>query len=240
MSAIVEFDEKQESSDENFLSFEALMANDVPEEAKEDEPDPAEVLRQEQEAIKAANEELIANAQAEAERIEKEAYDKGYAAGEEAGKEAGEAAFNDKLAQAAQLISQLQEERQRVQQQYETELLTLIKTMVDRLVNHEVSVNPLVIQKCLQKALGYIVNNSKVVVHLHPNDFQSIKDYSIDNPSLLEETDKLEIVEDPAISQGGCRLETNFGNIDATLENCKDRLYQALDNSFLAALSEVD
>ena len=173
-------------------------------------------------------------------RIEQEAYDKGFAKGEEEGKKSGEDSYHELLAQAKELLAQLGGERQRLNQQYEAELLPLIKAMVDRLVNHEVSVNRLVIEKCLNKALGYVVAKSSVIVHLNPNDFQAIKDASLDNPDFLQGADNVELMEDPSISQGGCLLETDFGNIDASLENCREQLYQALDQSFLAALAETD
>ena len=111
---------------------------------------------------------------------------------------------------------------------------------MDRLVNHEVSVNHLVIEKCLHKALHYVVAKSSVIVHLHPDDFQRIKDASLDDPNFLQGADNIELMEDLTISQGGCLLETDFGTIDARLENCKEQLNQAIEQSFLAALAETD
>jgi len=237
LTGIVELEEKSADSDENFVSYELLMAED---EEAEEGPDPVEVLRQEQEEIKKANAEMIAAAKAEVARIEQEAYDKGFASGEETGKKIGEDSYNDQLNQAKVLITELSNERQRLNKQYEAELLPLIKTMVDRLVNHEVSVNHLVIEKCLNKALSYVVAKSSVIVHISPDDFMAIRDASLDNPDFLQGAENIELMEDPAISQGGCLLETDFGSIDATLENCREQLYQALDQSFLAALAEVD
>lgn len=78
------------------------------------------------------------------------------------------------------------------------------------------------------------------MIHLHPEDFTRIKEASLDNPDLLQGADNIELMEDPAINQGGCLLETDFGTIDATLENCRENLYQAVDQAFLAALAETD
>jgi flagellar assembly protein FliH len=36
---------------------------------------------------------------------------------------------------------------------------------------------------------------------------------------------------------GGCFLKTDFGEIDATLENCKARLYDAVEQAFIAAMA---
>ncbi len=238
MSKIIEFTDKIiQDEGANFVSFESLMP--VDEEAGEKRgPDPAEVFKQEQAAIRRETEELVAKANAEKERIEQEAYEKGLARGEEEGRLAGKKEFDEKVAEAMQLISTLTQERDKVSRQYEEDLLTLVKTMVDRLVQHEVSVNPLVIQACLRKSMEYVVEDSTVMVHLQEDDFQRIKELSLEDPTLLEGTNRVELIEDPVITQGGCKLQTDFGEIDATLENCKEKLFKTVDRAFLAALAE--
>ena len=236
MTGIVELEEKSVAHDDNFVSYELLMSE---EESAEEMVDPLAELRQEQERIKAENEELIARTQAEVARIEQEAYDKGYAAGVEQGKKEGKESFDEKISQTAQLIADLQSKTSQVTLAYEEQLLPLIKAMVDKLVYHEMSVNPLVIEKCLHKAMAHVVATSRVCVHLHPDDFNHIKDLTLERPELLPASDNLELMEDPAISQGGCLLETDFGTIDATLETGRENLYKAIDQAFLAALSET-
>jgi flagellar assembly protein FliH len=110
--------------------------------------------------------------------------------------------------------------------------------MVDRLVNHEVSVNPRVIQACFREAMEFVVENSVVQVHLHSEDFHRIKEASLENPTMIAGKSRVELVDDPNISQGGCLLKTDFGEIDATLESCREKLYEAFDRAFLAALAE--
>lgn len=109
--------------------------------------------------------------------------------------------------------------------------------MVDRLVYHEVSVNPLVIQACLKKAMEFVVENSTVQIHLHGDDFGRLKKASLENSRLIEGKNRIQLVEDPNIAVGGCFLKTDFGEIDATLENCKARLYGAVEQAFLAAMA---
>lgn len=238
MSKIVEFTDKiSKDKGANFVSFESMIPADKVV-CQEHTPDPAQVFKREQEAIRRETEELVVKANADKERIEQEAYEKGLARGEEEGRDAGKKEFDEKISQALQLISSFTQERARVGKQYEEDLLTLIKTMVDRLVYHEVSVNSLVIQACLRKTMEYVVEDSTVMVHLHDDDFQRIKERSLEDPTLLEGTNRVELIEDPLISQGGCRLQTDFGEIDATLENCKEKLFEIVDRAFLAALAE--
>jgi flagellar assembly protein FliH len=86
--------------------------------------------------------------------------------------------------------------------------------------------------------MEFVVENSDVQVHLHTEDFNRIKEASMENPALLSGKGRVQLVDDPNISQGGCLLKTNFGEIDSTLEKCREKLYEAVDRAFLAALAE--
>ena len=193
----------------------------------------APAIRDERELARQQAEEVVKQAQAEAGRIEQEAYDKGFAEG----RVAGQQEFEAKIRQFAALLDILQNQRAEVLNRYEQELLCLINTMVDRLVHHEASVNPLVIRACFREAMEFVVENSLVKVHLHGDDLHRIKEISLEDPGFLAGKSRVQLIEDPAISPGGCLLQTSFGEIDATLESCKAKLYAAVDQAFLAALA---
>ena len=218
-----------------FVSYESLW-HDQGGGEKEIGLTAVEKIQMEQERIQSENEEMIKKARAEAAEIEKQAYDRGFARGEEEGRTSGQAEFDDRMLQAANLIKKLEEARSDVYSRYEDDLLPLIKTMVDRLVNHEVSVNSQVIMACLRDAMEYVVARSTVKVHLHPVDLERINKMEQDDPQPLTGRQQVELVADPDISEGGCFLETEFGEIDATLENRREQLYEAVDRAFQAAI----
>jgi len=72
-----------------------------------------------------------------------------------------------------------------------------------------------------------------VRVHLHPDDFVLFKDVELDGSIFTDRMSRIELVEDPGISVGGCFLSTDFGEVDATLENRRDKLYETLDKAYL-------
>lgn len=181
---------------------------------------------------------IIAEAGEEAERLKKEAQEKGFSDGEQEGKAEGLKQYEDRLRRFDSILQALHEQRREIGNKYEEELLPLIKAMVERLVNHEVSVNPRVISACFQKAMEFVVENSEVQVHLHTEDFNRIKEASLENPALLSGKGRVQLVDDPNISQGGCLLKTDFGEVDSTLEKCRAKLYEGVDQAFLAALAE--
>ncbi|MEW6594814.1 MAG: FliH/SctL family protein [Thermodesulfobacteriota bacterium] len=193
--------------------------------------------RDERELARRQAEEIVRQAQVEAARIEQEAREQGFAQGEAAGRAAGKEEYEARVRDVARFLDALQDQRREVLSRYEREIMTLVTTMVDRLVRHEVSVNPLVIQACLKEAMAFVVENSLVKVHLHSEDLHRIKEISLEDPTLFEGKNRVQLVEDPAISQGGCLLKTSFGEIDATLEGGKAKLCEAVEQAFLAALA---
>lgn len=180
--------------------------------------------------------EILRQAGEQADKLKDEAYAEGLAKGEAAGKAAGLAQYEKQLQELGALLASLDGERESVLRQHQESMLGLITTMVDRLVYHEVSVNPLVIQACLKKAMEFVVENSTVAIHLHGDDFGRLKKASLENSRLIEGKNRIQLVEDPNIAVGGCFLKTDFGEIDATMETCKARLYAAVEQAFLAAM----
>ena len=181
--------------------------------------------------------EIIRQAGEQADKLKDEAYAEGFAKGEAEGKAAGLARYEKQREELAALFTALNGEREAVLRQHEESMLALITSMVDRLVYHEVSVNPLVIQACLKKAMEFVVENSTVRIHLHGDDFARLKKASLEDSRLIEGKNRIQLVEDPNIDVGGCFLKTDFGEIDATLENSKARLYAAVERAFLAAMA---
>lgn len=181
---------------------------------------------------------LIEQARQQAEEIRQEAQVQGFAAGEASGQTEGLRLYREKIDALEALLRSLETQRADILRRHEADLLVLVKTMVDRLVHHEVSTNPLVIQVCLKKAMEFVVENSTVQVHINGEDFNRLKQASMENPRLIEGKNRLQLVEDSAVAVGGCLVKTDFGEIDATLESCRENLYAGVDRAFLAALAD--
>jgi flagellar assembly protein FliH len=238
LSDIIEFlkDLKKKDRGPSFVSYESLLYTAT---TGEERYESLDELTQKRNAVLQETEQILKNADADKKHIEEEAFQKGFDAGKQQGQETGLKEFDGKIYQAASLVSELEKERIRIRETYEHDILTLAKVMVERLVHHEMTINPLVIQASLKKALDYVVENSQVKVHLHHEDFELVKQATLKDPSLLPGNTRVQLIEDPAISQGGCLLETDFGEIDATFENGRDLLFAAVDKAVASTLHEV-
>ena len=190
-------------------------------------------LEARKEKLRKEAEELVHNAEMRAAQIEEDAYTSGFAKGQEEGRKI----INGKMQYVEGVLAGIQDERKSLYRKYEGDLVELVKAMVEKVVNHEVSVNPRVIPACLRLALSYVVENSEVKVHLNGNDFNRIRELGLVNPELLEGFKQLELIEDESVSEGGCLLETEFGEVDATIGNRMGKLIEAIDRFFLQSLA---
>ncbi len=199
-------------------------------------PDPLQVLREEQDRLRSETEKMVAEAEAGVAEIEEQAREKGFARGREEGLAAGKAEFAGRIGRVDDLLAAIHNKRQILHKQYERDLLPLVKAVSNRLLNQEILTNPQVVRAGLHEAMEYVVENSRVKVLLNPDDYATLNTEGLD--ASLAGHKQLTLVADEGIAAGGCFLETDFGEIDATLEVRLEKLYEVVDQAFIAALEE--
>lgn len=159
------------------------------------------------------------------EAARQEGFEQGYADGLASGKEAVEAQI--RACQA--LLDHLTRPLDELDTQVEQELLALAVAIARQLVRRELRTAPDEIVGVVKEALALLPSNAaEVKVELHPEDAALVR------RALPEgEGEKLwRVVENPALTRGGCRVSTATGRIDASVEK---RLNQVI----AAALGNV-
>jgi flagellar assembly protein FliH len=102
----------------------------------------------------------------------------------------------------------------------------LIFAVVEKIVHHEVRQDNTAIKEAIFNALDMAVEKSKVVFNVNPDDYDYVEKL---RPNLFRQNKEIKsivVTSDPAISRGGCFLETVRGNIDATIESKLEKIYQ--------------
>lgn len=163
--------------------------------------------------------------------IEQEAYEKGFAQGEKDGFEFGEKKSIKITENIENLFSEMVSLKHEVSKQYEREIIDLIFAVAEKIVHHEVRSKESVIKNAIFEALEAAVEKSKVVFNVNPDDYDYVEKL---RPELFKQNKGLKsivVTSDPAVSRGGCYLETPYGNIDATIESKLDKIYQCLKES---------
>lgn len=74
------------------------------------------------------------------------------------------------------------------------------------------------VSRVVRNALETVRNQKKVNLTVNPDEVQVIKDQLTELLAQFPTINFIEILSDPRISKGGCRLETEVGVVDATIE----------------------
>ncbi len=160
----------------------------------------------------------------EIEAIQQQAFEEGHEQGRKAGfdfghreaLEEGRKQVIEKLEQLDALFSMLDNPFKELDDQVERELLTLVVAMARQLVRREVRTDPNHIAGVMREALAILpVNSRGVRIILHPEDAEIVRELY----NMADTEQGWQIVEDPVVQRGGCRIVTETSQVDATLES---------------------
>jgi flagellar assembly protein FliH len=196
--------------DSKFIPLEALKNNDGNENAGDD---------------------VFQKAQENFDRLEQEAYEKGFAQGEKDGFELGEKKAIKIIENIEKLFMEITGLKQDILRENEKEILDLIFAVVEKMVHHEVRQDDTAIKEAILNALDMAVEKSKVIFNVNPDDYEFVEKLRPDLFRQNNEMKSIVVTSDPAISRGGCFLETPRGNIDATIESKLEKIYQCLQET---------
>lgn len=140
----------------------------------------------------------------------------GQAYGHREGLEEGRAVTKAKIERLDELLLALDKPFEQLDQQVENEIVTLVISMVRQLIRREVKLDPGQIVGVVREALGILpISARNIRVVLHPEDAELVRQAY----TLGDHDQKWQIVEDPVIQRGGCRIHTDTSQIDATLDS---------------------
>lgn len=224
---------KASYSDVQYKSFDS--SNKTKQQADEQAAE-IQALKSEVEALK--RQIVTQNQELKSEIVSKEtaARSKALSEGEAQGEARATAVFQGQLdeikSQIGQLLQSLSAEKEAFFKQVELgtqELLTagLIK------LNHELDQRDhAVIEKVVKNVFAILGNESQLVLRLSPSDYQLAKDKVELWLPLDSNQVSVEVVEDPRLDAGGCRLETEAGAIDARRSHMTSHLAEIIGQAF--------
>ena len=185
-------------------------------------------------------ERLLAEAQREGEEIKRRAHNEGLAEGmveglakgADEGRKAGQqqaleeqrAALTQAVGALATAARTLDAARAELESMALEEVVELALSVARRVTKRQGMCDPAVLTENLREAMKIVVHAGDVKVAFHPFQRQTL-DTAL--PALKLEFPRLghvELVDDPTISPGGCRVFAGTGQVDATLDEQLDRI----------------
>ncbi|HVS02001.1 MAG TPA: type III secretion system stator protein SctL [Thermoanaerobaculia bacterium] len=148
---------------------------------------------------------IVEDAQRAADALEREARDRGRGEG---------------LAQWQEKVAAVAEEGRRAMEEIRPQLVTLALKVAEKVLRRRLEIEPEavvpMVEEALEAARGY--RGGHLVVRVHPDDAASLEGF---RRRLLDRDPRwqsLEVVPEEEMTRGGCRIETDFGTIDASVE----------------------
>jgi len=160
--------------------------------------------------------------------VENQAYIQGFAKGEKAGMESGENKFKPVLNNFRQAFLELEKVRKEIYLHAEKKTVNLALAIAKKVVCHEIATNKEVVFNVIKEAVKKVVNHGRIIIKISPSDLRFIKNSDHGFLNFVDNIENITFEEDETISDGGCVIETDFGNIDARIE----RQFQVVEEAF--------
>ena len=157
-------------------------------------------------------------------QIEQEIFAKGFAQGQQSAAAVAQqetAALAKKLAAT---LDDLMRVRNEMIRHTERQMVQLALAVARRVVHREVSIDPTALVTMMRVALERVSDSARVTVRLHPADHQSIA------AALAEAgtSEQVTVTTDARLARGACRIESEYGDIDAGVDAQIQEIARAL------------
>ena len=176
---------------------------------------------------------IVQQAHREAEQIRRQA--------EVAGRKAAEAAveriLEEKVAKRMQslvpalekLVSEINDAKGELLSRWERTAMTVVTCIAERVIRRELEQRPEIALELIAEALRLAASSAEILLHINPTDYENLGSQIEQLGATLARLAPSQIVADPEISLGGCRVVTKFGEVDAQIESQLRRIEEDLN-----------
>ncbi len=154
--------------------------------------------------------------------IREEAYARGREEGYLQGKKDGRGEVEEELHSAAQALAEGLEQISRLHQSLLTrsreDMVRLVMAVARQVIQVEVEEKAELVVKTVTRALEAAVASDEYYIKVHPEDLAQVKANEPLFLAAMKGLENIHFIPDEDISRGGCRAESQAGNVDATIE----------------------
>ncbi len=148
-------------------------------------------------------------------RIKQQAYDEGLALGKQEGLAAAREVISQNITLLQKICAALDEPLAQLDETVEQAMLQLTVSIAKQIVRRELKSDPGQVVAVIREALAQLPSGALYTrILLHPDDASFVK-----SALSLEGNQSMEIKEDPTLARGGCKVETDTSQIDASMES---------------------
>lgn len=150
--------------------------------------------------------------------IERQAYEKGFAKGEQEGLKAAQQQQAPLTTILETTLAELDGIRNKIRHQIEQEVVELALHVARKVVRHELTMSKETIVCVVKEAMNQMDEPGQVSIRLNPEDLKRINGAGDRLQTVMENLDGITFEADASIDCGGCYIQTEYGEIDARIE----------------------
>jgi flagellar assembly protein FliH len=176
---------------------------------------------------------IVQQAHSQSEQIRRQA--------EVAGRKAAEAAaermldekvtkrMNSLLPALEQLVKEINDAKGELLTHWERSARQVATAIAERVIRRRLEKEPEIALDVVADALRLAAGSADITLHVNPTDYENLGSQIERLASTLCRLAASQIIADPEISPGGCRVATKFGEIDQQIESQLRRIEQDLE-----------
>jgi flagellar assembly protein FliH len=148
------------------------------------------------------------------------------------GRQEGSAAVEAKLGQTIKALTEALEEvshlRETLARNSSQDMLRMVMAISEQVIRRALEADPQNILALIENALQASIQSDYCRIRLNPQDLDLVKEHK---PLFLASVSGLKNISfdaDPTVSAGGCKISSDFGDVDATIESQLEEIRKAL------------
>jgi flagellar biosynthesis/type III secretory pathway protein FliH len=171
---------------------------------------------------------IIAQAEADAERIRDHARMAGHREGFEAGHGEARTAMEPAAAALSDAITALRDQQERGAEVLEHEAVSLAMEIAEKVVAAAIEVQPERVLDVVRGALRAIVERERITILVNPEDLDLVRAATSELGGSLGGFEHIDVQEERRVQRGGALVRTSVGEIDARIQTKLDRAREAV------------
>jgi flagellar assembly protein FliH len=162
------------------------------------------------------------------EQAYKQAYQLGLEEGREKAYQESSEAFAQRLTSLEQLTTSIENLKPQLVSHNESHIVRLTYVMAKKIAMDEIAERPDLILKVVNQAIQGAQSDESVTVRVSQIDLDFIEQMREKLGKNFESLKRAKFEASDAITPGGCVVETNYGDVDATVEQRVNKLWNSL------------
>ncbi|MCW9049655.1 MAG: flagellar assembly protein FliH [Deltaproteobacteria bacterium] len=159
------------------------------------------------------------------------AVEEAHARGRREGLEVAEGKFETTTQALVVALEEVSRLRESLANNSRQDMLRLVMAVSEQIIRREVAADPAVVQTIIENALQSSVRADQYRIRISPDDLEAVMQKKPLFLASISGLKNLSIEADSTITAGGCRVDSDLGEVDATIETQLEAIQKALNEA---------